>query len=163
MPRTPHPIRLRPTRAGLRLALSLCVAGLLAACTSIGPYTLDIQQGIVVDQKMIDRLKPGMTRNQVSLALGTPLLTDPLHAERWDYVYYTRHGGKVGEWRRFTCVFKQDRLALVTGDVTVLAADAGVTPPAVPAAGKPDAGGLPAPVPDSSGLPAPAPDSTGKP
>ena len=135
--------------------VSLLALSLVAACSSIHPYTLDIQQGIVVDQKMIGRLTPGMTRNQVSLALGTPLLADPLHADRWDYVYYTRHGGTVGEWRRFTCLFKDDRLAAVTGDVKVGAAAAALPPAAAlqPSAALP---GEPA-APASTGVPAPEP------
>ena len=131
--------------------VSLLALSLVAACSSIHPYTLDIQQGIVVDQKMIGRLTPGMTRNQVSLALGTPLLADPLHADRWDYVYYTRHGGTVGEWRRFTCLFKDDRLAAVTGDVKVGTAAAAAAQPGEPAA--PAGTGVPAPSPDKPGTP----------
>jgi outer membrane protein assembly factor BamE len=139
--------------AARRLFPVALLAGLLTACGPIRPYTLEIQQGIVLDQKMIARLKAGMTRNQVGLALGTPLLADPLHADRWDYVYYTRHRGTVGEWRRLTLTFKDDRLAAITGDVTVASADdapATVAEPATAPAASP-----------SSGLPAPAPDQPG--
>ncbi len=117
------------------------------------PYTLELQQGIVVDQKMVSRLTPGMTRNQVGLTLGTPLLTDVLHGDRWDYVYYTRKQGEVGEWRRFACLFKNDVLVQVTGDVTVAAAGS------VPVSTV-----TPAPVTDpgtSSGVPQPLPDAGG--
>lgn len=115
------------------------------------PYTLEIQQGIVVDQKMISRLAPGMTRNQVGLALGTPLLADPLHADRWDYVYYTRHRGEVGEWRRFSCLFKNDLLASVSGDVSVGAETKATAPlPEVPGTSN----GLPAPLPTPTPGPA---------
>jgi len=117
------------------------------------PYTLDIQQGTAVDQKMIDRLQSGMTRNQVGLILGTPLLADVMHADRWDYVYFTRKQGVVGEWRRFTCFFKDDRLVSITGDVTL----------AAPAKGTPAPTGVsePSPKPASTGLPAPLPSTDG--
>ena len=118
------------------------------------PYTLEIQQGVVVDQKMVSRLTPGMTRNQVGLTLGTPLLTDVLHGDRWDYVYFTRKGGEVGEWRRFSCLFRNDLLVQVTGDVTVAAG----TP--ATAAMPSDAAGA-APAIGSSGVPQPLPDAAG--
>lgn len=126
------------------------------------PYTLDIQQGTAVDQKMIDRLRAGMTRNQVGLVLGTPLLADVMHADRWDYVFYTRKQGVVGEWRRFTCHFKEDRLVSITGDVTLSASpskeaanpsSAGVTPDGT---SKPPSTGLPVPLPSADG---PSPSS----
>ena len=126
-----------------------CLAILLAGCALPRPYTLDLQQGVVLDQKMMSRLKAGMTRNQVGLALGTPLLADPLHADRWDYVYYTRVRGVVGEWRRLTLTFKDDKLASIAGDVKVGAPEG--TVPAVPAEAPGSGSGLPAPLPDSSG------------
>lgn len=141
-------------RAVLRVP-AVCLVVLLGACALPRPYTLNIQQGIVLDQKMISRLKPGMTRNQVSLTLGTPLLADPLHADRWDYVYYTRIQGDLGEWRRLKLLFKDDRLASVSGDVTVAppaGAEPGGTAPAEPAA---PGNGLPAPLPGSDTPPAP--------
>jgi outer membrane protein assembly factor BamE (lipoprotein component of BamABCDE complex) len=121
------------------------------------PYTLDIQQGTAIDQKMIDRLQAGMTRNQVSLILGTPLLADVMHADRWDYVYYTRKKGQVGEWRRFTCYFKEDRLVSITGDVTLAPnpAKEGVSP-APTGSGSNGIPTLP-----SSGLPSPLPNQDG--
>jgi len=119
------------------------------------PYTLDIQQGTAIDQKMIDRLRPGMTRNQVGLVLGTPLLADVMHADRWDYVYYTRTQGVVGEWRRFTCFFKDDRLSSITGDVT-LASDPSKDAKSAPVGAadidrKPSNSGLPVPLPSANG------------
>ncbi len=77
---------------------------------ALQPYTLDIQQGIIIDQDMIARLKPGQTRTQVGYVLGTPLLTDPFHANRWDYVYYTRIKNHLSEPNRLTVYFKDDKL-----------------------------------------------------
>lgn len=77
---------------------------------AIKPYTLDIQQGVVIDQDMIARLKPGMSRLQVGYVLGSPLLADPFHANRWDYVYYTRKKGVVSKPHNLTVFFKEDKL-----------------------------------------------------
>ena len=106
--------------------LCLCVAcSLLAACSSptgyFNAYKIDIQQGNVVTQEMVAQLKPGQTRDQVRFILGTPLLTDIFHQERWDYVYTYRNGrtGAV-ESRRFSVFFdKSNRLQKITGDVEV--------------------------------------------
>src|SRR5687767_14106840 len=54
----------------------------------ITPYRMEIQQGNFVSQEMVSQLKPGMTREQVRFILGTPMVTDVFHPERWDYVYW---------------------------------------------------------------------------
>ena len=59
-------------------------------------YRINVQQGNLVEQKQIVQLRPGMTRDQVRFVLGTPLLQDPFHAERWDYVYRFENG-QTGE------------------------------------------------------------------
>jgi len=66
---------------------------------------------------MVSRLKPGMSKSQVRFALGTPLLTDAFHADRWDYVYLLQKGGKVREKRTVTVVFVDDKLQRLEGDV----------------------------------------------
>jgi outer membrane protein assembly factor BamE len=81
------------------------------------PYKIDIQQGNYVTQDMIAKLKPGMSRSQVRFALGTPLIIDPFHPERWDYVYTMQKGGKLVEQRTVTVVFKGDELERIDGDV----------------------------------------------
>lgn len=94
----------------------------LAACSATGipgitPYKINVQQGNVVTQDMLTKLKRGMTRSQVRYVMGTPLITDPFHPDRWDYVYsFSKHGGKPQE-RRITVVFNNDRLAHIEGDV----------------------------------------------
>jgi outer membrane protein assembly factor BamE len=79
-------------------------------------YKIDIQQGVVVTQEMADQLKPGMTRDQVRFVLGTPILTDPFHAERWDYPFRFQPGRGPVEERRFTVYFDQDLLTGYNGD-----------------------------------------------
>ena len=54
----------------------------------VTPYRIEIQQGNYVSQDMVAQLKPGMTKEQVRFVLGTPLVTDIFHADRWDYVYW---------------------------------------------------------------------------
>ena len=108
--------------------LLAALAMLLSGCFSV--YKLEIQQGNVVTQEMIDKLKPGMTRSQVRYVLGTPLITDPFHPDRWDYYYYLRRSKeKTGESRHLTVIFKNDVLAEVKGDTRVK--------PAAPAKGEP--------------------------
>lgn len=79
------------------------VAGLLALWLSgcaveryFLEYRINVQQGNLIEQKQIVQLRPGMTRDQVRYVLGTPLLQDPFHADRWDYVYRFEDG-KTGE------------------------------------------------------------------
>ena len=83
----------------------------------LAPYRMDIQQGNVVTQEMIDKVKPGMTRSQVRFALGTPLVVDAFHQDRWDYVYFLQKAGTVVEQRRIAVYFKDDRLSRIEGDV----------------------------------------------
>ena len=108
----------------LLILLAACVL-LLSACSrfrvpmlpGLAPYRMEVQQGNYVTQDMVAKLKPGMTRNQVKFALGTPLIADPFHNDRWDYVYVLQRQGRVVEQRRIVVVFKEDRLERVDGDV----------------------------------------------
>jgi outer membrane protein assembly factor BamE len=74
------------------------------------PYRPDIQQGNLVSQEMIEQLKPGMTRDQVKFVLGTPLLQDVFHANRWDYPFYLARGNGELTTSRVTVFFKDDKL-----------------------------------------------------
>ena len=108
-----------------RLLILGAVCSLLAACNSFNPYKIDVQQGNVLTQEMVAQLKPGQTREQVRFILGTPLLTDIFHQQRWDYVYSYRKGrsGEV-ETRQFSVYFDKDnRLERVSGDVAMAEPD----------------------------------------
>ncbi|MDF0605351.1 outer membrane protein assembly factor BamE [Neisseriaceae bacterium TC5R-5] len=59
----------------------------LAGCGSIRPYTMEVQQGNFITEDSVAKLKLGMTPSQVRFLLGTPLLLDPFHNDRWDYSY----------------------------------------------------------------------------
>lgn len=84
----------------------------------LGAHKIDIQQGNQVTSEMLAKLKPGMTPSQVRFVLGTPLLVDPFHANRWDYVYRLERAGKLVEHRRIVVVFENERLKGIEGDVT---------------------------------------------
>jgi outer membrane protein assembly factor BamE len=107
-------------------ALALCVAALLTACKAaeivpkipgLEPYRMTIQQGNNLSQEMVAQLKLGMTREQVRFVLGTPLLMDVFHADRWDYVYYLEKPGGKREQRNLSVVFDKDKLVRVVGDL----------------------------------------------
>lgn len=102
----------------------LLVSLLLAGCGSwsnpidkLSPYKIDIQQGNAITQEMLAKLKPGMTPSQVRFILGSPLVQDPFHPNRWDYVYRYMKAGKLTEQRRVTVVFEDDKLKGIEGDV----------------------------------------------
>ncbi|MGQ0442721.1 MAG: outer membrane protein assembly factor BamE domain-containing protein [Methylophilaceae bacterium] len=94
---------------------------LLVACgskaPSIKPFKVEIQQGNIVTSKMLLQLRPGMTKSQVRFIMGTPLIVDSFHTNRWDYFYQLRQSGKVVEQRRVILDFEKDLLARVRGDV----------------------------------------------
>src|SRR5215475_3026894 len=69
----------------------------LPAIPTLTPYRMDVQQGNVVTQEMVEKLKPGMTPSQVRFILGTPLVVDAFHKDRWDYVYRFTRGGNLQE------------------------------------------------------------------
>ena len=112
-------------------------AGICAGCSYIPtipgttPFKMEIQQGNFVTQEMISKLKPEMTREQVRFVLGTPLVADMFHADRWDYVYMrTPQGGGQPQRRRFALFFEDSRLKRVEGDVVPEGLGAKAPPPA---------------------------------
>jgi outer membrane protein assembly factor BamE len=101
----------------MRPALLLLVLALAGCSLSVPVYKIDVQQGNVVDQDMIAKLKPGMTRAQVRYVLGSPLVVDPFRNDRWDYVYTLRKAGKLAEQRRVVLFFDGDVLKRIEGDI----------------------------------------------
>jgi outer membrane protein assembly factor BamE len=90
---------------------------MLAACGSnishLSPYKMDIRQGNFVTPEMREKLKLGMTKQQVRYVLGTPLLSDVFHGERWDYAYSLVRGGKLIEKHGMTLEFDGENLARI--------------------------------------------------
>lgn len=106
----------------LLVFLLLLNAGCSSTLPSIKPYKVDVQQGNVVTYKMVQQLKPGMTKSQVRFVMGSPLIQDSFHTNRWDYFYQMRRDGKVFEQRRVILSFKDDLLADIGGDAVTEAA-----------------------------------------
>jgi outer membrane protein assembly factor BamE len=79
------------------------------------PYRPDIQQGNFVSQEMLAQVKVGQTRDQVKFILGTPLLTDMFHADRWDYPFYLARGNGELTKSRVTVFFKDNQVARIDG------------------------------------------------
>ena len=88
----------------------------------VTPYRIEIQQGNFISQEMVAQLKPGMSKEQVRLALGTPLLNDIFHADRWDYVYWRERPGAKREQRKLTVFFEDGKLTRLDGDVVAAGA-----------------------------------------
>jgi outer membrane protein assembly factor BamE len=111
----------------VRAAFMGIVLAMLAACGApripgITPFKPEIQQGNYVSQDMISQVKPGMTREQVRFLLGTPLLTDIFHADRWDYVYWLEAENGTRQTRRVALFFSDNKLERIQGDVVAPAA-----------------------------------------
>ena len=106
-------------RKAIILAAFFCAAcsNYSANLPSIKPYKMDIQQGNAVTSKMMMQLRPGMTKSQVRFVMGTPLIADSFHADRWDYLYRMAKGGKIIEQRHVILDFENDQLKRVRGDV----------------------------------------------
>ena len=79
-------------------------------------YKLSVQQGNVITQEMVDRLKPGMTRNQVEFVMGKPVLADPFEQDQWVYVYTLEVPDYFIQNFKMVLTFKDDTLATITGD-----------------------------------------------
>lgn len=104
--------RTRRPRTGLVLLLGAA----LQACI----YRIDIQQGNVIEQEAVDQVEVGMTRSAVQFLLGTPMVADAFHQDRWDYTYYFRRGRERAVERRWLVVyFDADRVARIERDLTL--------------------------------------------
>ena len=86
-------------------------ASLLASSGCVRSYRVEIQQGNVVSAEQIEKITPGTTRNEVRFILGTPLIEDPFHAQRWDYFYSLdpAKGEPVTQYR-LSIWFENDRV-----------------------------------------------------
>lgn len=110
-------VRLRIHRPVL---VAAWVAGALGGCSAVShdgsllgivtPYRIDIVQGNVVTKEQLAMVRPGMSRVQVRDLLGSPLLTDPFHADRWDYVFTIARPGTPPQRRSIVVHFSGDQL-----------------------------------------------------
>ena len=108
-----------------RFLAVFALAALVAGCKSVEvpklpgvtPYRMVIQQGNFISDEMVAQLKPGMTKEQVRFVLGTPLVTDIFHADRWDYVFFREMPNGKREQRNLSVLFQDGKLARVLGDL----------------------------------------------
>ncbi len=89
-----------------RISLLVAAAIWLGACV----YRIDVQQGNLLEQDEIEGVKVGMTRNQVRFLLGTPVVQDTFHSDRWDYIYFFKQGRSRKADRRWLIVYFDDDL-----------------------------------------------------
>ena len=90
----------RVTRQSLTLLVLLALMVAASGCV----YRANISQGNIVEEEDLDQVELGMTRNQVRFLLGTPMIDDPFHADRWDYVYYVTIGRKKATAKRWVSI-----------------------------------------------------------
>lgn len=116
--------RFRPALVAFAAVASLVT---VAGCSSVGdrtrsalnaitPYKVDVVQGNFVSREQVAQLKPGVTRQQVRELLGTSLLTDVFHTNRWDYVFTIKRQGVEPQQRRLTIFFNGELLERFEGD-----------------------------------------------
>jgi outer membrane protein assembly factor BamE len=101
--------------------LAIAASLALASCTTIlnnlpGVYSVDVQQGNMVDQSMIDQLRPDMNKRQVLYIMGSPMLIDFFHQKRWDYLYSAQLEGGTRQQKKISLYFNDDQLVGVQGD-----------------------------------------------
>jgi outer membrane protein assembly factor BamE len=112
--------------SALARVLACCAIMLAAGCSTVRDYMpslstfevykIDVNQGNYLSQDMVDKLKVGMTQPQVKQLLGTPLVSSPFRADRFDYVYEFTRQGRVLEHRNFTVYFADGKVTRWEGD-----------------------------------------------
>jgi len=105
-----------------RYALLLVAVTLLGGCSfkmpNLGVYKIDIPQGNIVTQEMVDKLQPGMNKRQVRFVMGSPLILDTFEPERWDYLRSMEEGRKKKRTQqRISLYFENDLLVRMEGDL----------------------------------------------
>lgn len=101
----------------MRIAM-LLLSTLLASCgyfstPALSPYKMDIRQGNYVTAEMREKLKIGMTKQQVRYVLGTPMVSDAFHGNRWDYIYRLEQHGKLVDKQQLTVYFEGENLVRI--------------------------------------------------
>lgn len=94
----------------MRIILIIFSSLVLTACSA---YKIDVQQGNTIEPKQLNQLKTGMSKQQVQFVMGTSMLIDPFHPERWEYIYSLRKGGEKMKRKRLVLIFKNGQLAKI--------------------------------------------------
>lgn len=122
-----------------RLLLLALIAAMISGCASVrnfdfrnlgipGVHRTTIQQGNVITQEMVDRLRPGMTQRQVRFILGEPILGNTFRADQWDYLYTIQVGARARQQQRLTLYFEDGNLVSFAGDFLPSGVDAIIDP-----------------------------------
>jgi outer membrane protein assembly factor BamE len=112
------------SNAVIRILLSVVAIASLSACAGYGVHKIDIQQGNLVTQEQLAKVKTGMNRVDVKNILGTPLLQDVFNGNRWDYAFSDDRGTKLGPFGRdrqkyrVTIVFANDLVSKIDGEAS---------------------------------------------
>jgi outer membrane protein assembly factor BamE len=101
--------------------LSLLTSLTLVSCSTIlnnlpGVYRLEIQQGNIIDQAMVDQLRPAMNKRQVLYIMGSPMLDNVFHKNRWDYIYSDQPSGEDSVQKQISLFFENDQIVGIQGD-----------------------------------------------
>lgn len=102
----------------MRILLAFALATALSSCAVIDPlvYKIDIPQGNFLEQRNVDQLRVGMTREQVRFVLGSPVVENVFREDAWRYVYRLKPGRGDVVTRELTVFFENDRLSAIEGD-----------------------------------------------
>lgn len=97
----------------LLLSLIIPMLAMSGGCV----YRASISQGNLIEQDDLDQVEVGMTRKQIRFLLGTPMIDDPFHASRWDYVYFLKVGRRDAAFKRWVSViFEEDMVVEIRRD-----------------------------------------------
>ena len=94
----------------IRISLSLIAIISLISCSSLSPYKVPILQGNIFEEKDIEKLEEGLTKEQVQFIFGTSLIKDPFHSSRWDYYYSIRVGNELLDESKLSIFFNEMNL-----------------------------------------------------
>jgi outer membrane protein assembly factor BamE len=114
----PAELRQSLSMQSIRKLILLCLIATISAGVSTGcVYRINIQQGNHIDPDAVDQLQQGMTKSQVQFLLGTPMIQDPFHPDRWDYVFYYKRGrDRNVEKKRLIVFFDEDVVREIVRD-----------------------------------------------
>jgi outer membrane protein assembly factor BamE len=93
------------TKAFLIIILSL---GGVTGCSTFAPFKVAVLQGNIIEDKDVEQLAKGLTKDQVQYLLGTPLLNSPIHQKRWDYFYSVKVGETIIGEKKLSLTFNED-------------------------------------------------------
>jgi len=98
------------------IIISIISLFFISGCAKYRVHKISIQQGNIIEQEKVNQLKPGMRKDQVQFVLGTAILKDMFHKDRWDYLYTYKPGYGPQEKKRLSVYFKDDALVNIVGD-----------------------------------------------